>query len=105
MDPKASEQANTTPKVDAEYQKCCGLSNALSFHPASIRIASVKTIQNQYKHKIGRVITIIGIHRFLDHEPFVPLHLTPHVIRRYLDSSHSQIISTTRLSEKLVKKS
>jgi hypothetical protein len=28
----------------------------------------IKTIQNQNKHKIGRAVTIVVIHRFLDSE-------------------------------------
>jgi hypothetical protein len=44
-------------------------------------------VQNQHEHKIGRVVTIVGIRRFLDPEPFGPLHLTLHVIPMILRSS------------------
>jgi hypothetical protein len=56
-------------------KSCCGLLNASAFQPASIRIVLVKTVQNQHEHRIGRVITIVGIHRFLNSEPFGSLHL------------------------------
>jgi hypothetical protein len=39
-----------------------------------------KTDQNQHEHIIGRVVTIVEIHRFLDPRPFGPLHLPPYVI-------------------------
>jgi hypothetical protein len=71
----------------------CELPKAPAFQPASIRIILVKIVQNQYEHRICRVITIIGIHRFLDPEPFGPLHLPPHLIPTiFRDSSHSQIL-------------
>jgi hypothetical protein len=44
-------------------------------------------VQNQHEHKIDRVVTIVGICRFLDPEPFGPLHLTSHVIPTILRSS------------------
>jgi hypothetical protein len=47
---------------------------------------------------------IVGIYCFLDPEPFGPLHLPPHVIHTILRFSHSQILSTARFSEKLVRK-
>lgn len=59
---------------------CCGLPNAPAFQSASIRIVLVKTVQNQHERIIGRVVTILEIHRFLDHWPFGPLHLPPRVI-------------------------
>jgi hypothetical protein len=37
-------------------------------------------VQNQHEHRIDRVVTIVEIHRFLDLEPFEPLHLHLHVI-------------------------
>jgi hypothetical protein len=76
----------------------CRSPNVLAFQPASIKIALVKTFQNQYEHKIGRIVTIVEICSFLDPEPFRPLHLPPHVmhtIRRFFpqpDSLHSQIL-------------
>jgi hypothetical protein len=42
------------------------------------------TVQNQHEHRIGRVVTIVEIHRFLDPRPFGPLHLPPHVISTIL---------------------
>jgi hypothetical protein len=47
------------PKAAMYYQ-------TLAFQPASIRIDLVKTIQNQHRHRIGRVVAIVGIHHFLD---------------------------------------
>jgi hypothetical protein len=61
-------------------KSCCGLSNASAFQSASIRIALVKPAQNQHERIIGRVVTIVEIHRFLDPGPFRPLHLPPRVI-------------------------
>jgi hypothetical protein len=61
-------------------KSCCRLSNALVFQPTSIRTALVKTVENQHEHIIGRVVVIVEIHRFLDPEPFGPLHLPPHII-------------------------
>jgi hypothetical protein len=52
----------------------------LVFQPAFIKIILIKNVQNQHEHIIDRVITIVGIRRFLDHEPFGPLHHHPHVI-------------------------
>lgn len=71
---------------------CCGLSNASAFQLVSIKIVLIKTIQNQHEHIIGWVVTTVIIRCFLDREPFRPLHLPPHVILWYLDSSHSQIL-------------
>jgi hypothetical protein len=74
----------------------CGMSNAPLFHPTSIKIVLVKTIENQHEHKIGQVFTIVEIHRFLDPRPFGSLYLHPHVIPTILrflpqpDSLHSQ---------------
>jgi hypothetical protein len=79
-------------------KSCCRSPNTSAFQPASIRIALVKTVQNQHKHKIGRIVMIVGICCFLDPEPFGPLHLSPHVIHTILrffsqpDSLHSQIL-------------
>jgi hypothetical protein len=39
-------------------KSCCGPPNAPSFQPASIRIALVKTVQNQHEHRIGRSWTL-----------------------------------------------
>jgi hypothetical protein len=67
-------------------------------YPTFIKLALLKTIQNQYKHIIRRVIVIVGIHHFLDPEPYEYIHLTPHVILTIIkfspqsDSSHSQIL-------------
>jgi hypothetical protein len=77
---------------------CCRSPNAPAFQPASIRIALVKTVQNQHEQKIGRIVMIVGICCFLDPEPFRPLHLPPHVIHTILrffsqpDSLYSQIL-------------
>jgi hypothetical protein len=79
-------------------KSCCRSPNAPAFQPASIRIALVKTVKNQHKHKIGRIVMIVGICCFLDPESFRPLHLAPHVIHIILkffsqsDSLHSQIL-------------
>jgi hypothetical protein len=79
-------------------KNCCRLPNASAFQPASIRIALVKTVQNQHEHKIGRIVTIVGICCFLDPKPFGPLHLSLHVIHTILrffpqpNSLHSQIL-------------
>jgi hypothetical protein len=79
-------------------KSCCRSPNTLAFQPASIRIALVKTVQNQHEHKIGRIVMIVGICCFLDPGPFGPLHLPPHVIHIILkffsqpDSLHSQIL-------------
>jgi hypothetical protein len=59
------------PKAVADYQ------TLQTFQPACIRIALVKTIQNQHEHRIDRVVTIVEIRRFLDLEPFRPLYLPP----------------------------
>jgi hypothetical protein len=78
-------------------KSCCRSSNAPVFQPVSIKITSVKTVQNQHEHKIGRIVMIVGICWFIDPEPFGPLHLPPHVIHTILrfflqpDSLHSQI--------------
>jgi hypothetical protein len=79
-------------------KSCCRSPNASAFQPASIRIALVKTVQNQHEHKIGRIVTIVGICCFLDPKPFGPLHLSLHVIHTILrffpqpNSLHSQIL-------------
>jgi hypothetical protein len=79
-------------------KSCCRSPNAPTFQPASIKIDLVKTVQNQHKHKIGRIVMIVEICCFLDLEPFRPLHLPPHVIHTILifflqpDSLHSQIL-------------
>jgi hypothetical protein len=46
-----------------------------SFQPNSIRIALVKTIQNQREHRIGRAIAIVETHLFLDPKRYGLLHL------------------------------
>jgi hypothetical protein len=57
-----------------------------------------KTIQNQYEHRIGRVVAILGIHHFPDPELFKPLYLPPHIILTILgffsqpDSFYSWIL-------------
>jgi hypothetical protein len=79
-------------------KSCRRSPNAPAFQPASIRITLVKTVQNQHEHKIGWIVTIVGICCFLDPEPFGPLHLPSHVIHTILkfstksDSLYSQII-------------
>jgi hypothetical protein len=79
-------------------KSCCRSPNTSAFQPASIRIALIKTVQNQHEHKIGRIVMIVGMCCFLDPEPFGPLHLSPHVIHTILrffpqpDSLHSQIL-------------
>jgi hypothetical protein len=40
----------------------------------------VKTIQNQHKHIIGRVVGIAGIRHFLDPKTYEHLHLLLHVM-------------------------
>jgi hypothetical protein len=79
-------------------KSCCRSPNALAFQPAYIRIALVKTVQNQHEHKIGRIVMIVGICCFLNPEPFRPLHLPPHVIHTIFkffsqpDFLHNQIL-------------
>jgi hypothetical protein len=72
----------------------------LNFLVCFIRIILVKTVRNQYKYVIGRVVTIVVIHRFLDLEPFRPFNLSSHVILMILI-----FFSTTNSQKKLVKKS
>jgi hypothetical protein len=85
------------PKSAMDYQ-------TLAFQPASIRIDLVKTIQNQHRHRIGRVVAIVGIRHFLDPELYGHFHLSPHVIPTILIFSHNQILPAIRFSEKLVRK-
>jgi hypothetical protein len=65
-------------------KSCCRSPNTPAFQPASIRIALIKTVQNQHEHKLGRIVMIVGMCCFLDPEPFGPLHLSPHVIHTIL---------------------
>jgi hypothetical protein len=62
------------------HQKLLRTAKRLAFQPTSIKIDLVKTIQNQYKHIIGRVVAIVGIHHFIDPEPYGYIHLPLHVI-------------------------
>jgi hypothetical protein len=84
---------------------CCVLTNVLDFQPASIRIVLVKIVQNQYEHRISRVVMIVEIHHFLDLEFFRPLHFTPHVILTIyifflqLDSLYSYILRKANLKK------
>lgn len=79
-------------------KSCCGLLNTPTFHLASIKIVLVKIVQNKHEHRIGREVAIVGIHYFLDPEPFRPLHLSLHVIPMIIrffpqpDSLHSHIL-------------
>jgi hypothetical protein len=79
------------------HQKLLQTTKRSVFQPASIKFVGAKTIQNQYKHIIGRVVVIVGIHHFLDPESYEQLYLSPHVIvmilrfSPQLDSPHSQI--------------
>jgi hypothetical protein len=88
-------------------KSCCRSSNASAFQPAFVKIALVKTFQNQYEHKIGRIVTIVEICSFLDLEPFRPLHLPPHVMHTIFrffpqsDSLHSQILRKNWSEKKL----
>jgi hypothetical protein len=84
-------------------KSCCRLPNAPSFSAHLYKNRFGKNRSNQYEHKIGRVVTIVGIHHFLDPKPFGPLHLPPYVIPTILRFFHSYIISTTSFSEKLVR--
>jgi hypothetical protein len=80
------------------HQKLLQIAKRPSFSASFYKNALVKTVQNQHEHKIGRIITIVGICCFLDPEHFGPLHLPPHVIHTILrffpqpDSLHSQIL-------------
>jgi hypothetical protein len=75
------------------HQKMLWSGKRSAFQSASIRISLVKLVRNQYEHRIDRVITIVGIHRFLYIEHFGPLHLPPYVIRTIL-----RFFFTTRFS-------
>ena len=80
------------------HQKLLQIAKRPSFSASFYKNALVKTVQNQHEHKIGRIITIVGICCFLDPEHFGPLHLPPHVIHTILrffpqpDSLHNQIL-------------
>jgi hypothetical protein len=62
------------------HQKLLWTAKRSAFQPASIKFIGPKTIQNQHKHIIGWVIVIVGIHHFLDPEPYEHFYLPPHVI-------------------------
>jgi hypothetical protein len=51
------------------HQKLTWTLKHLDFQSASIKIILIKTVQNEYENIIGRVVTIVGIRHFLDHEP------------------------------------
>jgi hypothetical protein len=86
------------------HQKLLQTAKHSAFQSASIKFVWTKTIQNQHKHIIGWVVVIVGIHYFLDPEPYEQLYLPPHVIVMILRFSHSQILPTSKFSEKLVRK-
>jgi hypothetical protein len=79
------------------HQKLLRTVKRSAFQPASIKFVGAKTNQNQHKHIIGSVVVIVGIHHFLDPEPYEQLYLPPYVIVMILrfspqpDSPHSQI--------------
>jgi hypothetical protein len=62
------------------HQKMLWTAKGSAFQPASIKFILVKTIQNQHKHIINRVVAILGIRHFLDHDPYGHLHLPLHII-------------------------
>jgi hypothetical protein len=80
------------------HQKLLRTVKCHSFSASFYKNCFDKTVQNQRKHRIGRIVTIVGIHRFLDYELFGSLHLSPHVILtipRFFplpDSLRSQIL-------------
>jgi hypothetical protein len=80
------------------HQKVLWTTKRPAFQTASIKIALVKIVQNQHEHRIGRVVMIVGIRRFLDPETFAPLNFSLHVMPTILifflqsDSLHSQIL-------------
>jgi hypothetical protein len=80
------------------HQKMLWTAKGSAFQPASIKFISVKTIQNQHKHIINRVVAILGIRHFLDHDPYGHLHLPLHIIpmiHRFStqpDYPHNQIL-------------
>jgi hypothetical protein len=79
------------------HQKLLRTAKRSAFQPASIKFLGAKTVQNQHKHIIVRVVVIVRIRHFLDPESYKQLYLSPHVIvmilrfSPQLDSPHSQI--------------
>jgi hypothetical protein len=80
------------------HQKLLQTTQRSIFQSTSIKVDLVKTIQNQHKHIIGRVVAIVGICHFFYHEFYGQLYLPPHVIPTILrfslqlDSQHNKII-------------
>jgi hypothetical protein len=80
------------------HQKLLRTTKRTAFQPASIRIDLVKSIENQHKHIISRVIVIVRIRHFLVPEYYGHHHLPPHVIPTILrfspqpNSPHNQIL-------------
>lgn len=70
----------------------------LVFWPIFVRIALLKTVQNQCEHKFGRVVAIVGIRHFQDPKLYGPIHQSPHAIPTILR------FSPQLFSQKLVKK-
>jgi hypothetical protein len=66
-----------------------------------MRITLVKTVQNQRKHRTGRVIVIIENNHFLHPKLYEPFYLPPYVTSMILrfsphpNSPHSQILRKT----------
>jgi hypothetical protein len=50
------------------------------------------------------MVVIVKNHRFLDHEPFGPLHLAPHVILTIHKFFSQRAPQPAKFSEKLVRK-
>lgn len=66
------------------------------FQSASVRIALVEIILNQYEHKISRVIVIVVIHHFLDPKSYGSVYLTSHIIFTILEFSLQLILRKDR---------
>jgi hypothetical protein len=56
----------------------------LVFQTVFVRIALLKTVQNQCEHKLSRVVAIVGICHFQDSKLYGPIYLPPHVISTIL---------------------
>lgn len=68
----------------------------LVFQTVFVRIALLKTVQNQCEHKFGRVVAIVGIRHFQDPKFYGPIYAR--------NLHNTQILPIARFSQKLVKK-